>query len=45
MHIMHGTYIVNIKEKKDLVWQRQEAMSVMLWTSPAEKGPQLKVGF
>lgn len=45
MHIMYDTHIVNIKEKKDLVWERQEAMSVMLQTSPAEKGPQLKAGF
>lgn len=37
--IMYEAHSINIKEKKDLLWERQEAMGVMLWTSPAEKGP------
>lgn len=35
---MYEAHSINIKEKKDLLWERQEAMGVMLWTSPAEKG-------
>lgn len=38
-HIFIEAHSINIKEKKDLLWERQEAMGVMLWISPAEKGP------